>query len=366
MNTITRARLIAAAAALVTVGLVVAVILLVKVTSVNPLAPTQKISLPGTLSSFAPYGTDTFLTTNTYSLVAYNYRTGQVKLISPSEPVAALGGIRSISTSADHQGIIFHASANTAGGVLEAQLKSRGLSTSTAYWWLFNVGRQTFTPLDNRITMVKFIGNQIYALSDDQDTGWQITTYDQSLTQTASIPAVSNITSFFAINRQYYLQTSDNQLLVTIDGIVNKVLAKDVVILATAGSLLVGTDKASSTPALITIDAQTGQRTTLDGGVVGGVSVSGDVLLYQVSSGSGQKLRQYHFSTHKSNDWEPGREDAVASSGRTIVQCLDTDAAVVATSSNHYFLLGKGLAAISSSATFGATPDTSGGDYFAE
>jgi hypothetical protein len=308
---------------------------------------TDKYTVPKSFMSATSFGTNTAIFSNGSNLATYNYATGKVRVVSSA---VGLDTIDTVSVSPNHDYIVFHSSQVSQTGLLANQLSAAGLSPTSDYWWVYNTQSNTFHSLPQTVLLAKADNTHIYTLTYDANgSGETITTYQVStMLQSASI-SIPGSSNFFAIPNGFLLQTPNNTVLKTTNGVVNQQLF--------SGSVLAGVSQDGNTAVavvtqngikdLATIDINTGVITVITKDVVSSpVWLSPGTVLYSTTKG---KLYTYNLTTRRLVGWSLGSElHSLTPSTLNLTALIGPEAALVTDTSGNVYLIGSNLASTSS------------------
>lgn len=299
------------------------------------------------LVSVEAYGTNSFLYSNSDALMVYNYATGNISQLSPSVGLDAYG-IDSISISTNDQFILFHDQQVVNGGALYQQLESMGLNPSSDYWWLYNVNNRSFQPLPQTTLIAKLNNNSVYALVYVSGSE-HIINYGTSNLLAQSTINVSGVSNFFPVTNGFLLQTPNNSILFTSNGIISQVLVKNSVIVAVTPNnqqaVIVTGISGIHQLALMNIAKDTTE--TLASNITNQpVWLSPDVILYttgkSIDASHSISLYSYDLTNKKIYLWKlEGNDAVIGKSPITPVAIVGPQVAVVSNSESTYYLIGS-------------------------
>lgn len=340
---------------LVTIGVallaIVGVVIIALVTRPPHITVTKEFPLSENFNTSVAYDDSSLLVSNNYALVAYNYMTGQTKQLSDNDQVAGLIGIDSLSLSSDKQTIVFHDAATTPGSVLDTAATTANVNTTSDHWWVFHQATKTFQPLRTDALLAKIYGDKIYVLTNN---GGQesITAYNTNLQQVSSIniPLSSN---FFVTGNTFLLQTSDNKLLTTTDGVVSKLVRTSLVIYGlTTNAVAIGVDDAMN---MVMYNPVNDSSSIVDTNIIGKPAISGNLVLYQSGKDTAKKTTKvYDTGKSKTTIWNYTSQLHGGDFISTVVAVPTTSTAVVGDNTSHYYLIGSNIAPIDINQRFGA------------
>lgn len=301
----------------------------------------QEYTLPSSFTAVSPFGADSVVFSNGQALETYNYTNGQTLSLSPS---AGLAIIDTMSTSQNRY-IAFHDGQVLQTGSLAGQLNAQGLASTSDYWWVFDTQSRAFQPLPQNTLIAKLYNGKLYAL-EYSNAGESINTYQlPGLQQVASL-AVQGSSDFSPTPNGFLLETANNQVLFTSNGAVNQVLlgAATLVGVTGDGQSAVAVSTQNNTRSLVSIDTQTGSATTIASQISNlPVWLNTGTVLYTDTAGN---MFSYNLTTKKSTQWKYGGNLGKAKKNVKLVALINPTTAVVNDGSNHYYLIGKGLAPV--------------------
>jgi len=327
---------------------VVAIVIYVVLHRIPVFQASDSYSVPSNFSNAVAYDTNSFLYTNGRAFIVYNYANGQSKTIGPDMGIPTLAHIDSLSLSTDQQYILFHNELVTNGDILYSQLKQRGLNTTKDYWWVFNVNNSSFFPLPQGVLRAKMDGNYIYTLSKG-DVSEYITTYDASTVQQIKSLPVPNSTDFFVTQGAFLLQTFDNKILLTSDGIVSKLLFPSTTIVNVTPNkkFAIGVQTQNKIRKLVELNLGNYSTKAVASGVVGDPTwINTGKTLYTLNTNGPNKTPRfysYDTSTHIVTFWEL---TGLAKDSSVPVALVGESTAVVSDTFSNYYLIGSGLTPI--------------------
>ena len=324
-------------------GLLFIVLLLFSLVGRKSIQTSQAVTVPHTFASTTAFGTNSVIFSNGQTLATYNYVNGKLKLLGPTG--VGLSSIDTISVSPDNNYVLFHDGLVSAGGSLASQLTQQGLNPSLDYWWLYSVQGQTFRPLPQGALLAQVDNNTIYALSTVAGAEY-ITTYATLGLHQSSIISIPGSSNFFPAENGFLLQTPDNKVLFTSDGVVNKVLFTSTTLVGVTAdkqSALAVTAQGGSRN-LVTINLRSNATTTIASNIVNmPVWLNSGDALYATNSG---QLYSYNLAAHKSDLWQfSGNLHGLNIAEAKLISLVGPSIAVVSDQSNSYYIIGSGLAA---------------------
>jgi len=315
---------------------------------------TKKFSGPSTLAAAAAFGDNTMVTSNGRRLVSYNYVTGQTTNLSPDLGTDGLNNIANLTVSADHKYIVFHDVAPTAGTALPKQAQQLNLNPIQDYWWLYNVSAQTFTPFDGSTIWAKVYGDKAYNLTYSGENEAVVTHDAATMKQTASMNIIPS-NDFFVTTGGFLLQSIDNVVSYTSDGVVYQQVAKDSTVLAVTddGQHAVGVSGYASSGSnkkltLTLMDIQDQSSATLASNLAGDPvwlgSGSGMVLYATFKGAATDNTRNYFtydLGSGKSTAWRFGGGLLPQDQSAVVLQALvGPKAAILSFPNNSYMFVG--------------------------
>jgi hypothetical protein len=314
----------------------------------RPLNITQVNKVSNKLTTAAAYTSDSFVYINGKAIVQYDYVTGKSTDLSSSESQNGLAASDSLSVSSDNHYILFHNEYAPLGGILNTTLVQSNLNETLDYWWVFNVQTKTFQPLPQGILIAKFDGDKIYTLSAADSISETITTYNASnLQKTASlnVPSSSN---FFVANGGYLLETTNNNVLFTKNGVVSTQLFSSTNIIGVTPNhqwAVATTGQASAHP-LIAINLQNDASKTISIGVTGQTAwLNSGTVLYTTGNptidADTMDFNSYNVNTNKNTAWSlPQSLAAPSNPPLTAALLLGQTTALISDSASNYQLIG--------------------------
>jgi hypothetical protein len=335
-------------AGLVVVGLVVLVALVLVVKSPPSYDISEDYPLSSNLASAVPYGANSLVYSSGQAMMLYDYQTGKTSLLSPAVGVSN-AKLDSLSVSPDKKYILFHDPQVVTGGVLYNQLLSANQAASHPYWWVYNVAAQTFRTLPVNTLLAVMEGDNVEALTAAGESE-SIVTIPASTLSPESPMGIPGSSNFLATSTGFLLQTPNNQILTTTNGLVSKVLASNVVMVGanSNGSEIIAVKGTDNARQLVSIDAADGTQKVIAGGIVGQPvwSASGSVLFATGSPGStASTMYSYDLSTQKTWQWDfNGPVETLSNSTPlTPVLLVSPQSAIVSSSEDSYYIIGSNI-----------------------
>jgi hypothetical protein len=307
----------------------------------------QRVKVPESFKTAAPYGDGSIVMCNNRAFVSYNPTTGDSNLLSADDPANGLTGVESLSASPDGKYLLFHTEQTQYGSVLDTYLQAHALDNARDYWWVYSISQKTYHTLPANSLLAKFDGPNIHVLAPGSN-GEAITTYALTdLSQVASLE-IPGSTDFWKYGEGFVLQLPDNSVTYTTDGVITTSLFKDMTLVTMAP----GTDKALATRAtentsqLVALDLKKKSQQVVDEGLIGQPGRGPDgTVLYQVSNKDGFGYIQYDAATGTRTPWRFGDElkGLPSDDAAKIIGIPDAHAALISDGSDHLFLAGQSL-----------------------
>lgn len=301
---------------------------------------SQQYSVPASFSESAAYGTNAVVFSDSHELVEYLNNTGYTHNLSSN---VGLNNIDTVSVSPNNNYILFHDTQVTQSGTLATQLKTAGLDPTASYWWLYNVQSNTFKPLPQDVLLAKVDNTKLYALSSNSGSE-SITTYDVSTLQQSSTISISGSTNFYPANGGFLLQSPDNEVSFTTNGVVSTELYKSSIVVGVStdtNSVLIVTTTAG-TRLLNIANLSTNKITTIAAGILGApVWQQPGIALYNTTQGN---LYEYTLATNKVTQWKLQGDVTLYPPNITLDALAGPTAAIVSGQQNNAYLIGSGLA----------------------
>ena len=308
----------------------------------------QSVAVPATLAQSAAFGTNTLVFSNGQSLSTYNYTNGQEQTLGTSN--AGLNTIDSISVSSNESEVLFHDNKVGSGGSLAAQLQSHRLNPMLDYWWLYDVQTSTFQPLPQGIVLAKIYGDNVYAMASGS-VSETLTTYSIPSLQSLSTINIPGSINFFVGQNGFLLESPDNKVMLTQDGVVNQVIASSTIIagLTPDKQWAVGVSLQGSSRQLIELNLQNNTSTTIAPNItIQPVWLDSGEVLYATTDPSNtgdQQLSIYTSTNHKTIVWNLGNTfSSHIDSGTKLNALVGPTTAVISNTSGNYYLIGNNLA----------------------
>jgi hypothetical protein len=192
---------------------------------------SQKIAVPQTFAVAAAYDQSSLVFLSDEAIIHYDYTLGVRQALTPPYSAGSLANSDSLSVSADKEYILFHNGGISNNGILANQLKQEKLDSTLDYWWVYDITSKTLRHLPHGLLMAKFADGHIYASSVIGSTATLIT-YDLPTLQQSSVISIPPSSDFLAIAGSFLLQSTDNEVFLTEDGVVNKRLFTDTELVA--------------------------------------------------------------------------------------------------------------------------------------
>ncbi|GEM_PF-2597883 len=301
----TRIRQLLVVLAVIVVGLIIAV------TVLQPRGEkiSQKISLPSTFKTAAPYGNTSVVISNDRGFVSYDYTTGASQLLSPDNQSSGLANIDSLTATDDGKYLLFHTEEVADQSTLQAILNQQSLDTGRDYWWLYSVADQSFRPLAARTLQAKLSGNYVDALASG-GTSETITRYNLGDLKQAKQVSIPGSTDFWSYNDGYLLQLANQSVAFTTDGVVTQTLYNKTSVLSlVAGSMMaIGATGQGDSKQLVELNLdKRSSKVIADGVAVPPVTTASGNILYITADGSGPNANNTYISydtvSHKKTTW---------------------------------------------------------------
>ncbi len=302
--------------------------------------PLQQVTVPSSLASATAFGPDSLVYANGQALDAYNYTSGVTTPLSTTG--TGIGTIDTVSVSPNDKYVVFHDEHVDPAGSMATQLRSQGLSLSADYWWLFDTQNKTFLPLPQGALLAKVDNSNVYTLTYGS-SGESITTYQASNLQKTNSTAITGSSNFIPIKGGFLLQTGDNRVLLTTNGVVsNQLLTGATLIGATAdGQTGLAVVSQNGSRNLVSFNTQ-GATTTIASGIVNLPAwlSSDDMALYLNNRGG---IYSYNVATKQSKRWVLSSSTGANTDNVQLTALLNDSTALIRGSSNGYYLVGKNL-----------------------
>lgn len=298
---------------------------------------SQQISSDASLA--APAADGKLVVAQNGQFILYDPTSGQDTSMGPQTPLDLPSNPDSLQFNGDL--LLFHTNYIAGDSQLTAILKQYHYKTSLDYWWLFNINSQSIKPLPSGTLLARFDGSQIAALRLN-NSGEAVNYYSTGLKELNSI-TIPNSLDFLPTPYGILLQTANNQVLYTEDGIVNKSVVK-------SGSLI-GVDQASnqamisektgSNQSLVRVDLSTLKLDTIDKSIGGQTAWNpAGIVLFNHVDGSADNITHlsvYNVSNHKLTNWQVSSKGL--GSGVPVV-ALSASSGLIQTIQQKYYLLG--------------------------
>jgi hypothetical protein len=304
---------------------------------------SQFTKVPASMAEGTAFGEDTILYANSSALETYNYKTGKRLAISPSTGQNGLENVDTVTASSNKKFVLFHTGVTTYGQLLSNQLEADGRSVANDYWWLYSVADKSFRALPDDTLLAKFQGNKLYALAPNSN-GEAIYTYNPDGLTMASTLQIEPSSDFFPVKNGFLLQSIDNKIYFTSDGISNTEVLSNIQItgITDDGNTIVGLENKDKQHSLVWATVGNWELTVISDSVNSKPvwDKSGKVL-YNTSD-SATDFVEYDLVTKKNNTWKfaknalPPRDDAPA----LPLVILGDHAVVLSNSSGVYYLSG--------------------------
>jgi hypothetical protein len=336
-------------ARIISICILIAVILVIFISVTSHIQPSYTITMPYSptttaFSATAPYGSQSVVYSNGSALATYNYVTHRTTLLSTGVGLSA-STVDSMSVSSNDKFILFHDELVTVNGALYQQLQNQELSPQADYWWIYNVVKHSFNVLPQTTLLARMNHNTIEALTDSGGEE-SLTSYNPQTLAIGNPVSIPSINGFFPLGSGYLLQTSDNQILLTTNGIVSTSVAKNATLVGATvnGQEVVAVMGFGNSRELVVIDMQTQKQQVVATNIVGqpAWSTSGNVL-YTVNDNSNPEattLYSYNLTSHKTWLWKfSGSAASFNTSHISTASFYGDDTAIISTNSNTYYLM---------------------------
>jgi hypothetical protein len=316
-----------------------------------------KTSIPNSFATATSYDNSRLVLSNGRSFIAYNYQTGATALLSPDSLVSGLGGIVSLSASADKNYLLFQDPSAASQGVLYSQLVANGLDPGASYWWVYTVATQQFSPLPSSTQVARFgtASDTVDALSPSEDGAEStINVYDTrnlGILHSFNVPGSS---TFYPVAGGYLLQLSDQKVVLTSDGVVNRVVSPGLTLIGSNGRGTVAVATSSQNKgasSLVLIDGSSGSTKVVADNLLGIPAIDGvgSTVLYSTGLVASHKYQQFHLlrlDSRAISSWQLEINNSLPNAFLTPVEGLPSGQAIVSDALGNYYLTGSGLAAI--------------------
>lgn len=308
---------------------------------------TQANTVSSKLTTAAAYTSDSFVYINGKEIVQYNYLTGESTNLSKSESVSGLSTSDSLSVSTDNQYILFHNEYAPSGGILDTILKQNNLNDTLDYWWIFNVQTQSFRLLPQGVLVAKFVGDTVYTLSPSDSISETITAYNASNLQKTGSINVPSSSNFFVANGGYILETANNNVLFTKDGVVSTRLftATNIIGVTPNQQWAIATTGEATVHALVAINLLNDSSKTISIGVTGQTAwLNSGSVLYTTGNptvdANTAEFYDYNVNTDKNTAWNLPQSLSSPSNPplNSVLLLGETTALISDSASNHYLL----------------------------
>jgi hypothetical protein len=321
---------------------------------------SQALPAPESFSSVAPYGENTMVVPDNNSFITYDYVTGQTTSISPSDPYGGLGGIDSLSVSADRQYLLFNDGQAVPEGILYNQLVAEGQDPTLDYWWVFSVAKQKFIPLPQGILLAKFNGNGDSVVTLGSANGGEaLTTFAAGSSAPRNTISVTGSSDFFPVQGGYLLETPENDVLFTQNGTVSKTLYTSMLLVGTTadGKTAIGVSTSGTEHQLELLNVNKDSQASIASNIVNqpvwlnSQASNGGTVFYSESVATNgnntTSLGTYDIATHKNVSFQFVKPATNTTQlGFSPITLLSATTAVVSSDSTNYYLIGNGLTAL--------------------
>lgn len=311
---------------------------------------SQKVAVPSSFSTAIAYNKDVALFVYKDSLALYDLKSGNITQLSANIGDEGLANVHSLSVSADKKYVLFRNELATTDGLLYKTLQQAGLSTGTAYWWIFDASTSTFRPVPQPDAIqVRVEGDRLYALAASGN-GTAITTYrlaDMQQTAAITTPAAND---FFLTPAGFLLQTTDNKVFLTKDGIVSRMILNNTVIssLTADKKHAIGLSTTKKTSSLVDISTKDWTTTSIDSSVFVQPAWLNNTALYFINQGSDDQpnnlLLSYNYATGATSRWQLDDNAKPGQGNSYTPQALFSDtSALVSDNDGNYYIIGNKL-----------------------
>jgi hypothetical protein len=247
--------------------------------------------------------------------------------------------------------MLFHNEYAESGGILNGILQQDNLNDTLDYWWVFNVQTKSLTPLPQGILVAKFGGDKVYALSAGDNISETITTYNAANGQSVGSLSVPSASNFFLANGGYLLETANDNILFTKNGVVSTVLFKSTNLIGVTNNqqwAFAITGQASLHP-LVKLNLQNDTTTVISNNVTDQQAWlnSGAVFYTTGTYTDSSTLNFYSYDIHTGKNTAWNLPQSLANPGNpplTAVSLLGPTTALISNSISHYYLIGNKLA----------------------
>lgn len=329
---------------LIIVGLLVAIgILALSVVTRTPrVSVSHHLAVPASLATAATTSDGKFVGVENGQFVLYDPSTGTSKIIGPSQTTTGLTTIDSLQLH--EQWLLFHTNVVPAGSLLGKLLTSKHLSTSADYWWVYDTKQQTFQPLPTGTLLARFDGNLVVGLAVSQ-AGESLHIYNASDITSVKTLTIPNSIDFQPVTDGFLLQTAQNHILYTKDGVVSQTITSSGALVGVSPSQhaailqLIGQNSRSlarldlTTHKLQVVAKNIGDKTAWN---------PGGIVLYSHAKGNAGEqtgLLTYELASGKTVQWQTGNPKFDSANP---VSVLTTTSGLVQQTSTQYQLLSNG------------------------
>lgn len=326
---------------LVVFGILALALVVISVVQLHANRSVQQYSVPASFAQASPYGSNSLVFSNGNALETYNYATGNTTPISGG--AVGLNTIDTVSSSGSY--VVFHDQQLMPSGGLAGQLKAQGQDPTADKWFLFNASGRSFKALPQNTVIAKVYNGNLYALQFPQSgTGEYITVYQLPGMQSIKTVDISGSINFYVAANGFVLQSPDNQIFFTQDGVVSQTLLSSAILAGVTadGHTALAVTTRNGVRSLTKINLSNDADTIVASNVsnVPAWSDSGNVL-YTDNQGN---VFDYDLTTSKSERWRLNGNLATAESKLGLNALVSPEAGIANDGSGHYYLIGRNLA----------------------
>jgi hypothetical protein len=336
-------------AQLISVLIILIVLIVVVLSAIRHIQPSYTVSRTyspsaSAFSATAAFGSQSFVFSNDNALVTYDYITHQTNALSANVGISD-SPIDTMSVSANKQFVLFHDDMIATNGTLYQQLQNQGLSPQEDYWWIYSVTKHSFSVLPQAILLARMDGNNVVALTDSGNDE-SLTNYNPATLVASNTINIPSIDGFFPLKSGYLLQTSNNEILSTINGVVSQPVVKNATLVGATldGQTIAVVLETSSSHQLVLINTQTQKQQLIATNIVGQPvwSTNGAILFTTNTSSdpNATTLYTYNLTNHKKLLWKFSDSSAAFATKSLETTALYGDTnAIVNTNSSTYYLI---------------------------
>jgi hypothetical protein len=278
---------------------------------VHPQQKTYSISannfLPNLFTTAVKYDDSSLVFFNEKSFEVYNFSTGAHRSLGPSNTNLGLNTIDTVQLSGDKRYILFHAEVVAANSALASILAQNKLPASSDYWWVYDTATQNFRPLPQQALLAKFDGTGVETLRSTGAGLEVVSTYGLAdLQQTSQINILAS-SNFFKLGDGFLLQTADNKVVFTKDGVVNNTWFSKTIVAAVSsdGRTAVGVTTVGDDRQLVILDLTNQTSTVVAHNVINQPAwLEGGKVLYATASTKPSSLHSYDIATKQDYTWK--------------------------------------------------------------